>query len=105
MVVEEVPRAGYLAAPPKAPRRGKRETIMATELKYTQSFKKYTDEYRPEVVDFVREWARTHELLAVHEDNSLIKVTGTKARIADLLAELKERFDYTPPDASKKKKK
>jgi hypothetical protein len=67
-------------------------------MKYTKSFKKYTDEYRPEVVDFVREWAREVGPEAVHEDNSLIKVTGTEEQIDALLTMLMERFSYVPPE-------
>ena len=67
-------------------------------LRYTKSFKKYTDEYEAKVVDFVREWAQTQDLFAWHEDNSLIKVTGSEAQIQALLEVLKERFAYIPPE-------
>lgn len=70
-------------------------------MKFTKSFKKYTDEYQPEVVDFVREWAREAGPEAVHEDNSLIKVTGSEEQISALLAMLKERFSYVPPEELK----
>jgi hypothetical protein len=70
----------------------------STFLRYTKSFKKYTEEYEPRVVDYVREWAPTADLFAWHEDNSLIKVTGTKAQIDGLLEVLKDRFAYIPPE-------
>ncbi len=67
-------------------------------VRYTKSFKKYTEEYEARVVDYVREWASTADLLTWHEDNSLIKVTGTKEQIDDLLKTLKTRFNYIPPE-------
>lgn len=67
-------------------------------IKFTKSFKKYKAEYAPAAVDYVRSWARTETLLAVHEDASLIKVTGSELQIKTLLATLKERFNYIPPE-------
>jgi hypothetical protein len=49
-------------------------------------------------VDYVREWAPTADLFAWHEDNSLIKVTGTEQQVNGLLDILKERFGYVPPE-------
>lgn len=73
-------------------------SMSATGLRYTKSFKKYTDEFQPEVVEHVRQWARVQDLAAIHEDASLVKVTGSKQQIESLLAELKEKFDYVPPE-------
>ena len=67
-------------------------------IRCTKTFKKYKDEFEPQVVDFVREWAGTADLIAVHEDNSIIKVTGSKEQIDGLLDVLKSRFDYIPPE-------
>lgn len=67
-------------------------------IRHTKTFKKYKDEFEPRVVDYVREWAQTEELLAFHEDNSIVKVTGTKEQIAGLLDTLKSRFNYIPPE-------
>lgn len=73
-------------------------------IRYTKSFKKYKAEYVPAVVDYVRSWARTEKLLAFHEDHSLVKVTGSKLQIETLLATLKERFAYIPPEDREEKK-
>ena len=67
-------------------------------IRHTKTFKKYKDEFEPRVVDYVREWAKTEELLASHEDNSILKVTGTQEQIQELLATLKTRFNYVPPE-------
>jgi len=67
-------------------------------LRHTKTFKKYKDEYEPRVVDYVREWAQTEELLAFHEDNSIVKVTGAPEQIEGLLATLLSRFNYIPPE-------
>jgi len=75
---------------------------MAVMLRYTQSFKKYTSEYDPKLVEHVRTWAQGQSLIAFHEDNSLVKVTGTKAQVDELLEQLKELFGYLPPDRKKK---
>ena len=74
-------------------------------LRYSKAFKKYTEEYEPAVVDYVRSWARTENLLDFYEDKSIVKVTGSKLQIETLLGTLKERFGYIPPedrDGSKK---
>ena len=67
-------------------------------IRFSKTFKKYTDEFEPRVVDYVREWAGTQELLAFHEDNSIVKVTSDAEMIEKLLGVLKERFDYIPPE-------
>ncbi len=78
---------------------------MAIEMLFTKTFKKYKAEYRPDVVDYVREWAKEQKVKAFHEDNSIVKVTGGKRLIEGLLEELKEKFDYTPPEEEEVEKK
>lgn len=70
-------------------------------IRISQTFKKYTGEYEPKVVDFVREWARAQGQLVWHEDHSIIKVTGSRHQIDELLGVLKERFSYIPPELRK----
>ena len=67
-------------------------------IRYTKTFKKYKDEFEPRVVDHVREWAKTEEILVFYEDNSIVKVTGAKEQIDGLLETLKRRFNYIPPE-------
>ena len=67
-------------------------------IRYTKTFKKYTAEFELRVVDHVREWAKTEEILAFHEDNSIVKVTATKEQVDGLLSTLKDRFNYVPPE-------
>jgi hypothetical protein len=76
---------------------------MSTEhpkVKHSQSLKKYKAESRPEVLAFVREWARGKSLDAVYEDASVLKVTGTQEQITELRATLKEKFGWEPLAAS-----
>ena len=75
---------------------------MAVELRYTKSFKKYTNEFNADVTEHVRSWSSGQELMAFHEDDSLVKVTGTKRQITALLEDLKEKFDYIPPEDAEK---
>jgi hypothetical protein len=75
-------------------------------VKTTQTIKKFTrynDKHRPEVVEFVRTWAKSQTPLAVHEDASIVKVTGSEAQIAGLLADLKAKFNWEPAETSEKK--
>lgn len=75
-------------------------------VKTTQTIKKFTrynDKHRPEVVEYVRTWAKSQTLLAVHEDASIVKVTGSEAQIAGLLADLKAKFNWEPAETSEKK--
>jgi hypothetical protein len=65
-------------------------------VKYTQSFKKYRAEYRPDVVAFVKDWAKQQKLFEVYEDASVFKVTGSKEQIDGLRATLKEKFGWEP---------
>ncbi len=79
---------------------------MTTEavVKYTQTFKKYRAEFRGEVVQFARDWAKGQKLMAVHEDASIFKVTGAKDQIDGLLAQIKEKFNWVPPTPDDEKK-
>ncbi|MSR75273.1 MAG: hypothetical protein EXS14_07380 [Planctomycetes bacterium] len=73
-------------------------------LRFTKTFKKYTSEYQAPVVEHVRAWAKADSTIVFHEDKSIVKVTGTQAHIVALLAELKSRFNYTPPEDLEEKK-
>jgi hypothetical protein len=66
------------------------------KVKYSQSFKKYRAEFRPDVLAFVKQWAQSQSLDAIHEDASVFKVTGSEEQIAQLRAALKERFNWEP---------
>lgn len=75
-------------------------------VKVTQTFKKFTrynDHHRPEVVDFVRNWAKGQTLLTQYEDASILKITALAPQIASLLDELKSKFNWTPAEPSEKK--
>ncbi len=74
-------------------------------VKYVKTFKKYKEEFAPEVVDYVRGWARTEKLIDFIEDKSIVKVTGSKEQITVLLATLKDRFGYIPPEMREGAKK
>ena len=74
------------------------ESVAAPTMLHTKSFKKYTSEYEPAVVAYVREWAAAHPEIRFHEDNSLVKITTSKAMVERLLGVLKERFSYIPPE-------
>lgn len=70
----------------------------APRVKHSKSFKKYGDEFRPEVVAAAREWALAHaERVSVHEDASLIKITGLKEDIDTMVSELRSRFGSPLP--------
>lgn len=71
-------------------------TEHAPHVKSSQSFKKYKAECRPDVLAYVRDWARSQKLDAVHEDMSVLKVTGSAEQIASLRATLKEKFGWEP---------
>ena len=73
---------------------------MAAEslVKHVQTFKKYRAEFRAEVVQFARDWAKGQKLIAVYEDASIFKVTGAKEQIDQLLSDLKAKHDWTPPN-------
>ena len=71
-------------------------------VKHTKSFKKYTDEYRPELVDAVRTYASGRPGFSVHEDKSILKVTATKGEIDAMCVDLRGRFGPLPGDPVKK---
>ncbi|MCB9832704.1 MAG: hypothetical protein H6807_09535 [Planctomycetes bacterium] len=67
-------------------------------VKHTKSFKKYSAECRPEVVEACRVWTSERgDRFQVHEDASLIKVTGSQADIDEMVASLRERFGSPLP--------
>ena len=76
----------------------------APQMRYTKTFKKYTDEFEEQVVSYVREWGQTHDEIVFYEDNSIVKVTATEDMVEKLLGVLKERFDYIPPEMREEKK-
>ena len=76
-----------------------------TTLRYTKTFKKYTEEFEPAVVEFVRQWAKSNVIAAFHEDASIVKVTGSDAQVRGLLGTLKEKFGYVPPEEREGAKK
>lgn len=76
-----------------------------TYVQHSKSFKKYTSEYRPEVVDAVRHYAVGNAEFKVHEDRSLLKVTSTKENIAAMLTVLRARFGALPGDDDGKEEK
>lgn len=74
----------------------------APSVHFTQTFKKYTAECRPEVVKHAEAWANTNKL-QVYNDNSILKVTGPQERIEALRAELKAKFSWEPIGLEEKK--
>jgi hypothetical protein len=64
----------------------------APAVRFSQSFKKYSAEHRPEVLAFVREHVRGKAGVIVHEDASLVKVTADQATIEALRAEVAAKF-------------
>lgn len=73
-------------------------------LRYTKTFKLYTAEFDARVVEHVRAFAKARASLTFHEDKSIVKVTGTQPEITTLLDELKQRFNYIPPEDREEKK-
>lgn len=70
---------------------------MAT-VRHTKSFKKYSAECRTEVVAAARSWAEARpDKLAVHEDASLIKITGIAADVDEMVTYLRGRFGSPLP--------
>lgn len=58
--------------------------------KVCRTFKKYTSECMPGLLAAVREWAGRK--CGLHEDASIVKVTGTGEQISELDALVKDRF-------------
>ena len=68
------------------------------QVRHTKSFKKYSEEFRPEVVNAARSWANERpEKLAFYEDNSIVKITGSKDDIDEMVASLRGRFGSPLP--------
>ncbi len=61
-------------------------------VRFCQSFKKYTAEFRPEVLAFAREYARANAGFVLYEDASLVKLTADQAKIDALRTALAEKF-------------
>jgi hypothetical protein len=66
------------------------------KVKSTQSFKKYRAEFRPDVIAFVKDWAKGQKLDRVFEDASVFKVEGSHEQIQSLRALLKEKLNWEP---------
>ncbi len=67
-------------------------------VKHTKTFKKYGDEYRPDVVEATRTWVKDHpSQFEVYEDASIIKVTGTPDDVDAMVKSLRERFGTPLP--------
>jgi hypothetical protein len=71
-------------------------SIEQPKVKFSQSFKKYRAEHRPDVIAFAKDWAKGKTLDAVYEDASVFKLTGSAEQIAELRAALKAKFNWEP---------
>lgn len=76
----------------------------AAFVKHTRSFKKYTAEYREDLVEAART-AAALETLEMYEDASIVKITGSKEDIDKMCADLREKFGPLPGDPKPKAKK
>lgn len=78
-------------------------------VNFCQSFKKYSAEFKPELIAFVRDWTKGKAGAKVYEDRSLLKVTADEATIAALRVDVAAKFaGWTPvgiEGADDKKKK
>jgi len=74
-------------------------------VKHNRTFKKYTGEYRAEVLDALKAYCEARESLAVYEDASIVKVTGTFGEIEEMCAELRTSFGALPGDPEPKEEK
>ncbi|HYC79087.1 MAG TPA: hypothetical protein VEI02_15815 [Planctomycetota bacterium] len=71
----------------------------APKVLFSQSFKKYTSEHRPDLVAYVKDWAKGKgATVRVHEDASLLKVTADQATVEGLREDLKVRFPGWKPE-------
>ncbi len=61
-------------------------------VRFCQSFKKYTSEFRPDVIAFARDYVRAKPGVVVYEDASLVKLTADQATIESLRTALAEKF-------------
>ncbi len=74
-------------------------------VKHTKSFKKYSDQCRPEVVEACRAWALERpDRFEIHEDASIVKVTGSQEDVDEMVASLRERFGTPLPGEDPPKK-
>ena len=71
-------------------------------VKHTKSFKKYTSEHRPELVDAARHYAMGRSDFSIHEDRSVLKLTSTRPNIESMLTVLRARFGALPGDEEPK---
>ena len=70
----------------------------APVVKHTKSFKKYSDECKPEVIEACRKWAQDRpDKFQIFEDASIIKVTGIQADIDEMVEDLRGRFGSPLP--------
>ncbi len=60
-------------------------------MRYNKTFKKYRDECRPEVLVSVREYVAASNSLTLHEDDSILKATGSREAIDEMVAALIEQ--------------
>lgn len=74
-------------------------------VKHTKSFKKYTSEFKSELVDAARAYVSVRNDFTWHEDRSLLKVTSTKANIEAMSTVLRARFGALPGDEAPEEKK
>lgn len=67
-------------------------------VKHTKSFKKYSAECRPEVVEACRAWAlERSDRFSIHEDASIVKVTASQADVDEMVESLRARFGTPLP--------
>ena len=73
------------------------------QVKHNRTFKKYTDECRPDLVEAAREYAASHSL-AVYEDASIVKITASQDEILTMCDGLRESYGPLPGDEEPKEK-
>ena len=70
----------------------------AAFVKHTKSFKKYSAECKPEVIEACRQWAQERpDVFQIIEDASIIKVTAGKAHVDEMVENLRGRFGTPLP--------
>ena len=78
------------------------------QVKHTKTFKKYTDQHNPELVEAVRGYAAARsDVVSLYEDDSIVKVTGLAGDVDEMVDSLRSRFGTPlpgedPPAKSKK---
>ena len=73
-------------------------------VRQTRTFKKYKDEFRPELVEAARTLAKQQDL-GFYEDASIVKITGDKSAIDALCDTLRAQHGALPGDPEPKEKK